>query len=983
MASFKQGIALHIHITGLFVCLILVCGLTLAGYSYSQISKLIIEASEEVFQRADREIETNVESSYQKVQKILGLLSQGQLGQGSNLEQRHTTFAQLWQIIQVNPDMNAVYAGYDSGDFYYLSKVHPHQKQLLPQAAQTANYLLTTVEHQQNKRQVWHQYYNEQGQFVYGDEGRRYDFDPRLRPWYQGAMAEDGITITEPYIFNSSQLLGITLALKVPGDKAVVAVDFTLASLSASLANRDLPLGSELVILDKQAQVIAYQDPSQLVGNNEPALIHVNELNNEALNYVINHYEIKEQEFSFDLAGENWLGNISLLTFSNQGDYYLMVLTPTSELLKNAHQIRNNAVYIAIFIIILTLPIAWFFSQLISRPLKRLTLELQNIKNFDFTTSINEHSIVSEVSELASVAASMKNTIGQFQQLSTKLSAHQSLKGLLNSVLMESVAMTKAKGGMIFTYEAEAQAYQHRKTLLPCCDYKQGKIIEKASIGGADKLLKQSGFLINPKQVLVSQHKLSQDSSLLESLLKEALNIEDIAITWVKLSNRNQEPLGILAIIESPDQATSHETSFIEALSGYCGLAIESQLLLTEQKELMDSFIELIASAIDSKSPYTGGHCSRVPEITQMLAHAACSETSGQYQDFELNQEQWKELHIASWLHDCGKITTPEFVVDKATKLETIYNRIHEIRMRFELLKAQAHCDYWQGMAKGQSATQLAQVRDSLLKQLDEEFAFVAKCNIGSEYMSPEHSQRLALIAQRTWTRTLDDRLGLSKEEMSRKPSAASTLPTTEYLLADKVDHLVPRDDGILTAPGNPWGFNMTVPEYKYNRGELHNLSIQRGTLTAEDRFIINSHIVYTTVMLSKLALPQNLKNVPVIAASHHERMDGTGYPKKIPAGELPLTARMMMIADVFEALTASDRPYKEAKTLSEAIKIMSFMVKDNHLDSDLFELFLRSGVYLEYAQMYLPDAQIDLVQLADYGIDMTLAHAPASLITV
>ncbi|WP_434341496.1 HD domain-containing phosphohydrolase [Motilimonas cestriensis] len=982
MMRIKQGIALHIHITGLFVCLILVCGLTLAGYSYSQISKLIIEASEEVFQRADREIETNVESSYQKVQKLLSLLSQGQLGQGKTLEQRHTTFAQLWQIIQVNPDMNAVYAGYDTGDFYYLSKIHPHQKEPLPIAAQTASYLLTTVEHQQSKRQVWHQYYNEQGQFVYGDEGRGYDFDPRLRPWYQGAMTKDEITITEPYIFNSSQLLGITFALKAPNGHAVVAVDFTLASLSASLVNRDLPLGSELVILDKQAQVIAYQEPSLLVGNDEAKLIHVNELNNAALDYVFKHYEIKEQEFSFDLAGENWLGNVSLLTFSNQGDYYLMVLTPTSALLKNAHQIRNNAVYIAVFIIILTLPIAWFFSQLISRPLKRLTIELQNIKNFDFSTSINDKSIVSEVSELASVAASMKNTISQFQQLSSKLSAHQSLDGLLNSVLMESVAMTKAQGGMIFLYDKATQTYLHSKTLLPDCDYKQSKIIAKASVDEADKILQKSGFLAKPNSVLVSQHQLSQDSSLLEGLFKEALNIQNIAITWVKLTNRNQEPLGILAMIESSDQASSHETSFIEALSGYCGLAIESQLLLTEQKELLDSFIELIASAIDSKSPYTGGHCSRVPEITQMLAHAACSETKGQYKDFELSQEQWKELHIASWLHDCGKITTPEFVVDKATKLETIYNRIHEIRMRFELLKSQAHCDYWQGVATGQSQVELAKVRDELLSQLDEEFAFVAKCNIGSEYMSPEYAQRLAQIAQRTWTRTLDDRLGLSKEEMSRKSSTAATLPVTERLLADKAEHLVPRDDAMLTAPGNPWGFDMTVPEYMYDRGELHNLSIQRGTLTAEDRFIINSHIVYTSVMLSKLALPQNLKDVPVIAASHHERMDGTGYPKRIPAGELPLTARMMMIADVFEALTASDRPYKEAKTLSEAIKIMSFMVQDNHLDGDLFELFLRSGVYLDYAQMYLPDTQIDAVELADYGIDVTSVESPSPLIT-
>ena len=164
-----------------------------------------------------------------------------------------------------------------------------------------------------------------------------------------------------------------------------------------------------------------------------------------------------------------------------------------------------------------------------------------------------------------------------------------------------------------------------------------------------------------------------------------------------------------------------------------------------------------------------------------------------------------------------------------------------------------------------------------------------------------------------------------------------------------------------------PWGFRVDTPGHKYNRGELYNLSIQRGTLSEEERYMINGHMIQTIKMLSNLPYPRYLRNVPLIAGSHHEKMDGTGYPRRLLMGEQPLTSRMMVIADIFEALTASDRPYKKAKTLSESIRILSFMRNDNHIDPDLFELFLTSGIYLEYANKFLATEQIDEVNVDDY----------------
>jgi hypothetical protein len=351
-----------------------------------------------------------------------------------------------------------------------------------------------------------------------------------------------------------------------------------------------------------------------------------------------------------------------------------------------------------------------------------------------------------------------------------------------------------------------------------------------------------------------------------------------------------------------------------------------------------------------------------------MLARAACAEQEGPFAEFALNDEQWEELHIAAWLHDCGKVTTPEYVVDKATKLETLYDRIHEVRMRFEVLKRDAEIACLKAIAAGGDAGALQAGLSAQLQQLDEDFAFVAQCNEGGEFMAPERVERMQAIGRLTWLRTLSDRLGTSYEERQRKErSPEQPLPVQEPLLADKPEHLFLRSERDKLPENNPWGFKVKVPEYMYNRGELYNLCVARGTLSEEERFKINEHIIQTIIMLEKLPFPRHLRKVPEIAGGHHEKMDGNGYPKRLTRDEMSLPARMMAIADIFEALTAVDRPYKKGKTLSEAIKIMGFMKKDQHIDAELFALFLRSGAYREYAERYMPKELIDEVDIQPY----------------
>ncbi|NBU99505.1 MAG: HD domain-containing protein, partial [Spirochaetia bacterium] len=396
------------------------------------------------------------------------------------------------------------------------------------------------------------------------------------------------------------------------------------------------------------------------------------------------------------------------------------------------------------------------------------------------------------------------------------------------------------------------------------------------------------------------------------------------------------------------------------ALSGTSSVAIENQRLIEAQKKLFEAFIKLIASAIDTKSPYTGGHCTRVPELAKDLAAALVQEKSGPFANFTMTNNEKEALHIGAWLHDCGKIVTPENVVDKATKLEMIYDRIHEIRMRFEVIKRDKIIEYYKKLVDGGDKISLEQDLANNLKLIDEEYNFIANCNVGGEFMAPEKIERVKKIAERTWERTLDDTIGISGEATLKIAGKTKSIPFTEKLLSDKPEHIIERRDSDKLEPNNPWNFKMKVPKNKFNHGEIYNLCIERGTLSEEERFIISAHMIQTIKMLEELPFPKHLRSVPEIAGGHHEKMDGTGYPRRLKKEDMSVQARIMAIADIFEALTAIDRPYKKGKTLSESIKIMDKMRKEQHIDSDLFDMFLSTGVYMNYAKKYMKPYQID-----------------------
>ncbi|MCK9396959.1 MAG: HD domain-containing protein [Methylobacter sp.] len=386
----------------------------------------------------------------------------------------------------------------------------------------------------------------------------------------------------------------------------------------------------------------------------------------------------------------------------------------------------------------------------------------------------------------------------------------------------------------------------------------------------------------------------------------------------IPLNNHQGEIIGILQLINAIDPVTkeiitfdSVSQRFAEALASQAATVLTKQQLITDLENMFESLVKLIATAVDEKSPYTGGHCRRVPELTSMLTEAAHDTHHGYLQDFKLSEADRYELTIASWLHDCGKIITPEHVIDKATKLETIFDRIHLLETRFEVLKRDQEITFLKQQLADQQANktpspELEQNFQASVSQINDDLEFIRGCNTGGEAMSDEDISRLQSLQTLTWSLNNVD------------------VP----LLSDE---------------------------------EVYNLSIFRGTLTSEERQIINNHINVTISMLEAIKFPKHLKNVVEIAGGHHERMDGKGYPKGLSREEMSIPARAMAIADVFEALTAKDRPYKLGKKLSEALFILKKMKEEQHIDPDLYDAFIEQKVYKKYAERFLDDFQIDI----------------------
>ena len=388
----------------------------------------------------------------------------------------------------------------------------------------------------------------------------------------------------------------------------------------------------------------------------------------------------------------------------------------------------------------------------------------------------------------------------------------------------------------------------------------------------------------------------------------------------IPMLNHENEIIGVLQLINARDIDSNETIPFPDddidltaSVASQAAIALTNVRLIQDLKDLFDSFIKTIATAIDEKSPYTAGHITRVANLTMEIAHVVNKTKWGKYGDLTFNEDELEELRLAAWMHDVGKITTPEHVVDKSTKLEKIFDRVELLQVRFDAIKYQAYSEWYEKKAeltesKGNDSEEIKKLDEEYsgkISQIETDAEFCIKANTPGEFMEDEAIEHLIEISKKTFN--------LGGE-------------TRHYLSED----------------------------------ELENLSIKRGTLNVSDRKIIENHAMMTLKMLNELPFSKKLKHVPAYAASHHEKLNGTGYPLKMKGEEISSQARIMAIADIFEALTAKDRPYKKPMMLSQAIKILGFMVKDDHIDGDFVEIFLKEGLAETYAKEHLLPTQID-----------------------
>ena len=512
--------------------------------------------------------------------------------------------------------------------------------------------------------------------------------------------------------------------------------------------------------------------------------------------------------------------------------------------------------------------------------------------------------------------------------LAIELSAEHNTHRLLEKILESAISLTQSQGGTIYSVNENDQlsfetlinkplnlhmgGTTNRPITFPCIPiYRStGEVNESAVV--AISAANQEVICIDDVYEC-NKYDLSAARAM-----DAKTGFRTQSVLTVPLSNHEDELNGVMQLINpcregTPVPFTSSQIEIICSIAALAAVAVTNRQLIDDMESLFKAITRLIANAIDEKSPYTGGHCRRVPELTMMIAKVVSAANYGPLKDFILSDDDAYELSIAGWLHDCGKIAIPEYVMDKATKLQSVHDNIALVDAKIELAKRDIEIAQLKKQLSDHGISpELSQPEQIKLQleALDEDREFLRKSNIGGEYMPPSAQARVQEIAD--------------KHVIS---------------IGNELHPLLSKE-------------------------QVYNLSIAKGTLTPEEREIINKHMSITIDMLEALPFPKHLKRVVEFAGGHHEKMDGTGYPKGLTREQMSVPARIMAIADKFEALSASDRPYKEPKTLSECLFIMGKMKEEQHIDPDIFDIFVDSEVYLEYANKHLQADQIDEIQI-------------------
>ncbi len=983
-------------IVGSTATLIVLITLVLASVVWWQGRLLAEESAQERFealaQRVTAEFQSKLDTGLALAQTMAAADPQWLLGRPG--ERYGESLLPLWSAaLDLHPHLYGLYYGLDDSRFLQMIAVRQDPRIIASLQAPTGTHrsVRRILQSAEGGRIEHWRHFDIRGSLL-AETTAPTTYDPTGRGWYRDAQTRTEAVVSPAYAFASTQAPGITTATPLDATGGVFGVDLTLTSLQDFLDGLSLTDHGAAAILDRDRRVLGWSGRGTHAADvGLQALMPLHEAADPIWREAARLSEELNERASglLPLAGQPYAVARRPIEPLPGTVFQLLLFAPQSDFTAGAIQTRNRMLGSTLFVMLVLLPLAWLGTRSVTRSLKTLASNSERIQRIDFTTAPERvTSRLYEVDLLGEAQQTMFRSLKQrtealelaqaklsrIVQTGIELGREQNRAALLHHALIGARDIAQCQAATLFLKtERQTLRFAVRTSEDPLPSFELP--LYDAQGQGVHQYVATHVALSGETVVIDDIYSETRFDVSGTKQFSEASGLRVVSMLNVPLKPKEGEVIGLIQLMNAMDAATGQVVpfdpeivSFVEAIAAQAAVAIQNQNLLDAQKELVDSMIQIIAGAIDAKSAYTGGHCERVPELAFMLAEKACEVQEGPLADFAFHSEdEWREFRIGAWLHDCGKVTTPEYVVDKATKLETIYNRIHEVRMRFEVLLRDAAVKRLEAIHEHGVPQAEADARfEARRTQLLDDFAFVAECNLGGEFMAPERIERLRRIASETWWRHFDDRLGLSHEELLRhEREPAPDLPVQEALLADKPHHIIER---VSTQVFDPkYGFQLKVPEHLYHHGEVYNLSVGRGTLTEEERFKINEHIIQTIVMLQRMPLPPNLQRVPEYAGTHHETLTGTGYPRRLQAEQLSVPSRIMAIADIFEALTASDRPYKKAKTLSESIKILSHFKKDRHIDPVLFDLFLTSGVYQEYARRFLRPEQIDEVDITPY----------------
>ncbi len=995
-----QNIKIKFQMSLLLLIFLVLSSFAIATF-YSVLSivkKISEEKARNTFQKTAKAIsikfESQIDKSFETVDFMVSIPKFNSPITGNGLNYPGLQF--MLKALEHNKYFYSLYVGKKNGTFIQVIRASKTSEILSKHnAPEGTEYIVRTISSQKGKKILTWSYLNNNLKVIHSKKEYKIQYTPAERYWFKFAMANGGkAALTETYMYNSLNKLGVT-AVKALSKKTVVGIDITLENFDLFLDKIQLSGNTCIFVIDsknhimaankkawrhypgKKGQLVTFRGIKQYASTYSPSMINTRD-------GIINTGEDQ-------LLSSNNINNM----FGN--NIQLVMHAPLSDFLGYEEIIITKITIAGFIIFILLFPAAYFISTYFSRFIEALLNDAQKIQELQFDDTKIQYTKIVEFRHLADAIYTMKKSLAaktkelkialkkleRIIELGIAMSSEKDSDRVVEMILKGAKELSCADGGSLYLKNYPKNELEFKIILNDSLGIKEGGTSpQKISLPNV-KLCKEDGtknfnnvvsFSVNQgvtKRINDAYKDPEFDFSGTRKF-DELNNYRSKSFLTVPLKLLDGDIIGALQLINCQNKKSKeiipfdeNNQSFIEALSALAASILVNKMLHDSQNHLFESLIKLIATSIDVKSPHTGRHCERVPVLTEMLADEAEKTTTGRLANFKFASPEEKQAFIiGSWLHDAGKMTTPEFVADKSVKLETIYNRIHEIRTRFEVLLRDAEIECKNAIIKGDSPEEANAQFEKAKKELFKDFQFVAHTNNNNRKLTPETKERIESIANKTWESHFDHTIGLSKqEEESIKKSFKEGETTTEKLLDDKSEHLIPNRKDIKYIYQD-YNFILPKPEYLYNRGELYNLLIERGTLTSEERFKINEHIMQTIVMLDQLPFPPGMDKIPEFVSAHHETLTGEGYPYGISGDEISIPARILTIADIFEALTASERPYKKAYKLSQAVEILYDMKKKGRIDGEIFDLLLTSGVYLKYAKRFLPPDLIDEIDI-------------------